>query len=287
MIKLVLSDMDGTLVPFGRPSVSGRVLAAIDALRDVGIRFGLASGREWHDATSYFGGEERYLDTCIGAAGKQVRLDGETIFTKPFSNEVLRRMADACRRRGDCALVVFSTGVEPSDPDKMCFCVLGAAPWRIEEYQKTRDMIPDAYLIDELPDQQMYTVGMVAFGEPTEWETIREEMEAEFPEVTLVCSAEGFYDVNPGGWTKADALPILLDACKLSTDEVIYLGDSDNDVAVMGLLPHTVAVAGATETCAATASIHIGAAEDDAPAALMAALATHGGDLRAALAALG
>ena len=276
--------MDGTLVPFGQPRVSSRALAAIDALRAKGIRFGLASGREWHDATNYFGGEERFLDTCICAAGKQVRLDGTTIFEKPFSNELLRRMVAACRRRGDCALVMFAQEVDPVDPEKMCFCVLGTTPEGIEEYRRTRDLMPEVYLVNEVPDKPMFTVGLAALGDAGDWDRVSEEMMAEFGEVSLVCSAEGFYDVNPGTWTKADALPILLNAAGFSPDEVAYLGDSDNDVSIMGLLPHSVAVAGASPACERAARHHIGRAEDDAPAAFLEALAASGGDLAAALA---
>ena len=276
--------MDGTLVPFGNTGVSERTLAAVDALCGRGIRFGLASGREWHDATGYFGGDARYLDTCIGAAGKQIRLDGETIFEKPFSNELLRRVVAACKRRNDCALVVFARNIDPNDAERMCFCVVGATPERVAEYQETREMMPDVFLIDELPDQPMHTVGLVAFGQPDTWETTSTQMMEEFPEITLICSAEGFYDVNPGSWTKADALPILLEAAGIAPDEVLYLGDSDNDVTIMGLVPNSVAVEGSSDACAAAARHHIGRAEDDAPAALMEALAACGGDLAAALA---
>ena len=34
MIKLVLSDIDGTLLPFGTPRVSARTISAIEELRD-------------------------------------------------------------------------------------------------------------------------------------------------------------------------------------------------------------------------------------------------------------
>ena len=54
MIKLVLCDMDGTLVPFGAERVSDRTLSAIRSLVHAGVRFGPASGREPIDLKTFF-----------------------------------------------------------------------------------------------------------------------------------------------------------------------------------------------------------------------------------------
>ena len=287
VIKLVLSDMDGTLVPFGCDRVSLKTLSAIDVLREANIRFGLSSGREWHDATSYFHDKPEYLDTCIAAAGKQVRIDGTTIFEKPFSRELVDRMVEACRKRGDIVLITFSRRIDPADPERMCLCCVSVTEEQVAEFAKNHEGTPPAYLVDSLPEGALYTVGVVAIGHPSTWDTARDAIAAEFPEVELVRSADGVYDVNPGGWNKADALPILLDALGIDESEAVYVGDSENDVPIMKLLTNTVAVAGSAPACLAAARYVIGRADEDAPAALFEALATHGGDLAAAIAAIG
>ena len=47
---------------------------------------------------------------------------------------------------------------------------------------------------------------------------------------------------------------------------MLFFGDADNDVALMGAVEHSVAVANATPAAAAAARWHIGAAEDEAVA---------------------
>ena len=63
-IKLVLSDMDGTLLPFGAHEVSARTMAGIAALREAGIAFGPSSGRERSDLIRYFHGDELSVATA-------------------------------------------------------------------------------------------------------------------------------------------------------------------------------------------------------------------------------
>ena len=54
MIRLVLSDLDNTLVPYGQPHVSERAIAAVHALAEKGVRFAPASGRGIGDLRHYF-----------------------------------------------------------------------------------------------------------------------------------------------------------------------------------------------------------------------------------------
>ena len=44
MIKLVMTDLDDTLIPFGNPGVSDFARAAIHELLDAGVHFGPVSG---------------------------------------------------------------------------------------------------------------------------------------------------------------------------------------------------------------------------------------------------
>ena len=45
VIKLILTDLDDTLIPVGAPCASARARKAIHALLDHGIHFGPVSGR--------------------------------------------------------------------------------------------------------------------------------------------------------------------------------------------------------------------------------------------------
>ncbi|MCH4083436.1 MAG: hypothetical protein LKF00_03605 [Olsenella sp.] len=48
MIKLALTDLDDTLIPFGTPGASDRAIAAIHAMIDAGLHFGPGHGSRAH-----------------------------------------------------------------------------------------------------------------------------------------------------------------------------------------------------------------------------------------------
>lgn len=86
------------------------------------------------------------------------------------------------------------------------------------------------------------------------------------PELAFPQPAPFFLDVIERGWTKASALPTLLDAMGITPEEVAYFGDSENDLTMLEAVPDSYAVANATPEAAAAAHHHIGACEDDAVA---------------------
>ena len=47
MIKLIASDIDGTLVPEGSHEISPEYFKVIEDLREIGIRFCACSGRQY------------------------------------------------------------------------------------------------------------------------------------------------------------------------------------------------------------------------------------------------
>lgn len=54
MIKLILSDIDGTLLPYGRTKLSSRLFDLIGRLGERGVLFCPASGRQYHSLRTLF-----------------------------------------------------------------------------------------------------------------------------------------------------------------------------------------------------------------------------------------
>ena len=53
MIKMVCSDLDGTLLQYGKKLIEGEIFDEIRALHDRGILFCPASGRQYTSPVSY------------------------------------------------------------------------------------------------------------------------------------------------------------------------------------------------------------------------------------------
>ena len=54
MIKLVVSDIDGTLVPEGTHNINPELFSVILELKNRGIQFAAASGRHWSSVDKAF-----------------------------------------------------------------------------------------------------------------------------------------------------------------------------------------------------------------------------------------
>ena len=61
MIKLIASDLDGTLLPEGTPDIDPKVYEVIRSLQNAGVTFVAASGRNYESVMSIFGSMEKEL----------------------------------------------------------------------------------------------------------------------------------------------------------------------------------------------------------------------------------
>ena len=109
MIKLVLTDIDDTLIPYGAPYASERTRRAIHGFLDEGLHFGPVSGRVPSAMGWMFGGDERCFLTGAFANGQVIRIDGEVVREVPTDSELLREVAGVLDELGyDAWLTVYS-----------------------------------------------------------------------------------------------------------------------------------------------------------------------------------
>lgn len=91
MIKLVLTDLDNTIVPFGAEEVSDRGMHAIHALADQGIRFGPASGRALGSLRRFFRFDDVCTQTAVASNGLEVYADGQLVAAWEFDRDILEK----------------------------------------------------------------------------------------------------------------------------------------------------------------------------------------------------
>lgn len=288
MIKLVLSDMDGTLVPFGREEVSARTLSAIDALRASGIHFGPGTGRPPVDLAVAFAGHEEYYSTGILGNGKLDYVDGRLVKRVVLDHDALKRIVDVATGFACCACLVYAIpggeGAGSIEHDELPYLV---APSESALRAMDGMRVARGGVLDALPDYPV-TVAAVFFAGPDgEGERVRAALEEACPELDFPLPNPQVFDVLPKGWTKAQALPIMEEALGVSADEIAYFGDSENDLGMMAAIPNSFCVASGSEAALAAARYVIPADVDDGPAQAFEALAASAGELGPALRSLG
>mgnify|MGYP000106702927 CR=1 FL=1 len=94
MIKLIASDMDGTLLD-GNQCVPEGTYDLILRLRDAGIRFVASSGRRFDTLSELFEPVADCMD-FVASNGAQVIIEGELVDREVFSHAALRRLARTC-----------------------------------------------------------------------------------------------------------------------------------------------------------------------------------------------
>ena len=261
-VKLILTDIDGTILPRGRRQVSARTAAAFHAAMEAGIVVGPASGRGYSWIPDFFGGDQACCSTALATNGMQVYLDGEKVMEQtlaPGALEHLRAIVAATPRAG---LVCFDDAtpllVEGSLED-----LAAHFPAYAERCRVTR----------ELPDFPVVKANVfTGAGEPAAAELVA-RLNAEVSEFDVDRAMPTYSNIMPRGWNKGTAVAWLAERLGVGLDDVVVFGDADNDLPMLRAVPNSVTVAAASPEVAAVSRWHIGACEDDAVAAAIEALA--------------
>lgn len=275
MIKLVLSDVDGTLIPLGDEHVSKRTMQAIHAAREAGVRFGVATGRDTAELMKLFDGDSTAFDTGILSNGKKLMLDGEVARLSLIDNDLLARMEELVRPYERTFVTAYPLHADATNP---VYC-MGTTADDIRSWSERYAFA--GILVDEVPDIQILGATIACpLGDDVMSEII-ERGSALCPEFDFALPAPNWCDILPKGINKGTALTALLDLLGISVDEVAVFGDANNDLALLNAVPNSVAVANATPEATAAAKWHIGACEDEAlaDALLDVALAYQSGTL--------
>ncbi len=254
MIKLVLADMDNTLIPLGRAHASERTLAAIHACLDAGVAFGPASGRNRSEVAGFLCNDESAYETAVLVNGQQVYLHGELVAQETLDPEALRRVEKAISGRRGLALLIYR-------PDGTCDWV-GDDPKHLGNFMLDA-MHNGSERHETLPSYPVVKAGLVALVERAEELALQEELSEICPELDLLNTVPQWFDVIPHGWSKVHGIEVLERELGISPDELCVFGDAPNDLAMFAHATHSCAVANATPDAAAAARWHVGASADD------------------------
>ncbi len=253
MIKLVLSDMDGTLLPKGGDHVSYRTIQAVRALADAGVRFAPATGRQSYELDKRFFGARECYATAITANGKRVYVDGELRHEVLVDPEVLVRLNAMLAFVPNAFLVVETA--DSWNGTRPWYCV-GARAGDAEWFGRTVGFTAEA--CEELPSEPAISAEIACAGSDEQYEELIDRARELVPECEFATSQVHWCDVMPKGVNKGTALQVLLDELGIDSDEVLFFGDAENDLTLMDAVPNSVAVANATPAAAEAARWHVG-----------------------------
>ncbi len=97
MIKLIASDIDGTLVPDGGYEVPAELHEVILKLRAKGIQFAAASGRQWVSIESIFDPVKEKI-FYLSDNGAYIGCHGRNLFLNPIERKTAMDMVEDVRK---------------------------------------------------------------------------------------------------------------------------------------------------------------------------------------------
>lgn len=261
-VKLILTDIDGTVLPRGRGRVSERTVAAFHAALDAGIFVGPASGRGYSWIPGFFGGDEACCATALATNGMQVYLGGRMVMEQTLAPAALGHVREIVAATPWAGLVCFDDAA-PLLVEGSLEVLAAHFPAYAERCRVTR----------ALPDFPVVKANVfTGAGEPAMAELVA-RLNAEVPELDVDRAMPTYSNIMPRGWNKGTAVAWVAEHLGVGLDEVVVFGDADNDLPMFAAVGNSVAVAGASPEAAAAARWHVGACEDDAVAAAIEALA--------------
>ena len=259
MIKLVLSDLDNTLLWQGERHVATPfAIEAIHTLQDAGVHFAPCTGRVWRNMGEMFADDERCYQTAVLCNGLMVYLDGRLIDDHVLTYEQLAALQERLETTPDMFMVT-----EYDDGRKV---VVNATMDYVHERQKDFWTV-NAASKTVLPE----SCHKVNIRVMSSWERtlqLRDWLNAELPDLSITCPipGRGMLDVAPAGMGKEMGAEALMERLELDADEVCVFGDADNDLSIIRHFPNSVAVAGAMDSVLEAARWRIGPAEQDSVA---------------------
>ena len=231
MIKLISSDMDGTLLD-DESRVPPETFYLIKALRDKGVRFCAGSGRRLDTLMDFFGPVCDMMD-FVASNGTQVMAEGKLIDQEFYSYAAVKRLKRVVDTFDALHLVLF---------DRYVSFLLDNE----EVYEREMDKdLPRTERMYELPGPEVSIIKISIFCDDEAKVmdmsyVLSRELSSDF---TFAPSGRKWIDVMQNTVSKKTGIQQVMDYYGILPSEVMAFGDSMNDYEILSYVEHSRAMA--------------------------------------------
>lgn len=243
MIKLIASDLDGTLLLNGAQQLPEKLFPLIKKLNQMGILFAAASGRQYANMKMLFAPVLQDMAFICENGALAVR-DEKILYSDSFEPGLVKAIARA---------VYEKEGAEFSCSTKDFYYIMPKSQSYIKlmtETVKTNCRIIESF--DEITEP---CIKLAVFEEKgmTE-ESIRYWREAFSDKCTVVTSGNAWLDFIPFGTNKAKGILMFQKLLGIKPEECVVFGDEYNDIEMLKSVPYSFAMEHAKEGVRAAAN---------------------------------
>ena len=218
MVKLIASDLDGTLLQNGAHDVNPIVFDQIRTLKEHGIMFAAASGRPLYKLEEMFA---PVLEQTILVAdnGGAVRWRGKDLFVSRMEPEIWHRLTACAEENGDSFVVC---GLENAylRPCDRCYDAV------YRNFYNRIAYVSDLYTIDAAVDK--FAIYLPQDNAQEVYEKVYGPRFGQ--ELAVAVSGKCWIDVTNPGVTKGKAVERLSRLLDIPSGAMMAFGDTYNDI---------------------------------------------------------
>ena len=241
MIKLIASDIDGTLVPDGSHELNPELYDVILKLRAKGIQFAAASGRQWLSIESIFEPIKEKV-FYLSDNGAYVGCHGRRLYVNPIERKTIMDMVQDVRNMDGLDVMICGPDVIYTETDNQEFL-----DWMVNGYKFHVKQVEDLTKVDsEFIKISVYRKTDVE----AHTRTLREKYA---DRLKMTIAGDMWMDCMRPGINKGQAVKLLQDSLGIKPEETMAFGDQLNDIEMLKQAYYSFAVGNAREEVKAAA----------------------------------
>ncbi len=227
MIKLIICDLDGTLLPSGEKEIRPEIKNLIKLATGKGIKFVVASGRAYHELKHLFDEVSEEL-VFMPSDGALTVYREKTYYNKPLNFSTVEKVSKIALT--DEPGIVFSGKYLSSymGEDETFVSEISSKKHYMKVYNMT-DVKGDVYKLAFYGEPKTSFVKKVLSGTYTNM-------------LKIICKSGGWTEFISPGAGKELATKCMMDTLKITPEETVVFGNDTNDVGMLSLTPNSFAV---------------------------------------------
>ena len=228
-IKLIVSDMDGTLLN-EKNEVSSRFFKQFQKLKIQNIHFVAASGRQYHSLIHKLEPIKNQI-SIIAENGGILQYDNKVKALLKLTNADVERCIKTLRTIDSAHIVLCGSQSAYIESSNEKFIL------RLKEYYTAVKIVED---LTKFKSDEFLKIAVFHF-ESSEKHIYPHVKHLEI-DYQVIVSGQNWLDISHLHSNKAYALKILLDKMGFASDEILVFGDYNNDIDMMKLAKYSVAM---------------------------------------------
>lgn len=257
MIRLIVSDIDGTLVPEGGSDLNPEYMEVIRTLKSLGVEFAAASGRQASSVDAVFH-EVRDQIYYLSDNGAFVQRYGEPAREVRMRKEHVEALTKEAKSIRDCHVLLSARDGYYTDDSSEAFFRLV-----FEQYKGT------GRVVEQVNDYAGECIKLSLYSERGAVylrDLLYDRWKDNF---SINVSGERWLDINDFEATKGNAVGWIQESMGILPEETVVFGDNFNDISMLLRAERSYAPVRSHPDVKAAARYQVGSYEEDGVLAVL------------------